>query len=104
MEVKRVPRYAVESYERVEGADDDVDSCEQRVEQHRGDGREEESSVGVGEPRHKDLGDFAFRGVVGVEADSMVGFAQADGAEEGGEVAFFAGGVDEAARGEGCGV
>lgn len=29
---------------------------------------------------------------------------EAEGAEDGGEVAFFAGGVDEAARGEGGGV
>ena len=104
-EVEGVARDAVEGDEAVEAACEDVDGGEARVQRHGGDGREEEARVWVGEAGCE-LARLRRRSRRGrsAQANRAVLFPQPNGPEEGRHVALLPRGVDEAARGEGCGV
>ena len=98
-EVERVARDAVEGDEGAEFADDDVGGAEECVEDHGVDGRESQAAFFVAEEAGEG---FAGPGMT-LEAvrPCFGGPGHADAAEDFGEEAFFAGGVDEAAAGEG---
>jgi len=100
-EVERVARDAVEGDERCELADEDVGRAEQRVEHHRVDRREAQAAVVVADSA-AEFG--AYPAALPHAVADLDGAGHADAAEDFGEETFLAGGVDEAAGGEGCGV
>ena len=100
-EVEEVARHAVESRQRREIAHDDINHRNASIEQHSEDGRVEETLL-IRHPTHQfpaSAGGRAAR-----ETHLLPAMREADVAEEGGDVAFSSGGVDEAAGGEGGGV
>lgn len=98
-EVEGVAGDAVEGDESAEFADDAVAGGKDGVEDESVDGGEEEACIFVAQKTAELLGEPATGSLVG----EAVGFviADANAAEDGGEVAFFAGDIDEAAGGEG---
>jgi hypothetical protein len=100
-EVERVTRDAVEGDERGELADENVRRAEQCVEHHGVDGREAQAAVVVADGAAEGGAEAAALADAVADLD---GAGHADAAEDGGEEAFVAGGVDEAAGGEGGGV